>query len=466
MSKLESITAAQSFLTNNPAQGQKLTEYFYMTWEETEKKLKAAQGAYKNVAHKSSLEQRMVWVSNIHSALAAQKHEIAHLITLEMGKPVKESIAEVEKCMTLCEVFMDKCKSWLAPKAEGDLYKILRHPYGVSLGIMPWNFPYWQVFRYSIPALLSGNAVLLKHSEQVMGNAQMLEKIFQQSLPDKNLFQNLIIDHKTAEKVMQSPWVNIVSFTGSTKAGQKIAATCGASLKKCVLELGGNDAYVVAETADMGVAAKACAASRLVNNGQSCVAAKRFLIHQDVFEKFLSLFIAEFQKFAVGHPQEKQTDLGPLSAERFVEQLRTQCSELESLGFEKRFQATETVFIKDSKGSYFLPRIYVGKDSTRFFDQEIFGPVALCYSYSKWEQVEHFVMDSQYGLGCALFSQKQSEIERFQEVAEAGFIGINDSVKSSAVVPFGGFKQSGFGRELGEAGFLEFSQTKTVLLKS
>ena len=448
-----------SFWTIDPSTQKPLKEYPYQSWLEILPKLELSKRAFRSHGFGSLLEERKKWVLQIARSLLEKRDEIAHLMSLEMGKPLKESRGEVEKCALLCEVFAAHSDEWLKEQVISNQYKVVRHPYGVVLGIMPWNFPFWQVFRYAIPALLSGNSVLLKHSDQVAGSAQLLEKIFQQSLPNANLFQCLFVDHQVAEQVIQSSFINMVSFTGSTTAGARVAGLCGQTLKKCVIELGGNDAYVVAASADLKHAAKICAAGRLVNNGQSCVSAKRFLIHRLVFSSFLKLFQAEIAQFKLGAPLEQGTDLGPLSAKRFYEQIQMQCRDLESKGYQKVY---EHPGVKDSLGNYFAPRIYVGTSAADFYDEEIFGPVAVCYSYESWEEVEHFITGSQYGLGSAFFSQDQNEKDRFIRCSEAGFVSLNESVKSSPVAPFGGFKNSGFGRELGQAGFLEFTQTKTI----
>lgn len=458
---------AQTFSTINPATGLQLAEYCYLGWHEASLVLQKAEKAYRRNLASDVLSDRQGWVRQVARDLTQQKDEIANLITLEMGKPLKESRSEVEKCVALCEHFAVQSAEWLKPEPVSDQYQIIRHPYGVVLGIMPWNYPFWQVFRFAVPAILSGNAVLLKHADQVAGCAGLLEKIFQNALGDRDLFHALIVDHQVAEKVIQDPVVRMVSFTGSTAAGEKIASLCGAVAKKCVLELGGNDPYVVTETADVKLASRLCASARLVNNGQSCVSAKRFLIHQSVWSEFLSGLQTEFSQYVVGDPTDKATDLGPLAAQRFVKQLQEQCLNLEALGYQKIYEHDfdgEISLDLRQQGSdcFFAPRIYVGSENSTFYDEEIFGPVAVCYIYRDWHEVLHFVTTSQYGLGSALFSQNPQQISQFIHFSEAGFIAINDMVRSSPVVPFGGFKSSGHGRELGVVGFHEFTQTKTV----
>ncbi len=450
--------ASNAFWTLNPATDEQIAEYRYMDLSEAEAVLKKAEQAYRNNLSLRGASDRQGWLSQLAKNMTLQKDEIARLITLEMGKPLKESRSEIEKCITLCEYFALNAAEWLKPEDISSQYQIVRHPYGVVLGIMPWNFPFWQVFRFAVPALLSGNAVLLKQADQVTGCALLIEKIFQSAIVEKDLFQAMILSHQVAENVIQSPLVRMVSFTGSTVAGQKIASLCGAVSKKCVLELGGNDPYVVTESADLKKTAKLCAAARLVNNGQSCVSAKRFLIHESIWEEFLIHFKNEFAKFVLGDPLQLETDLGPLAAPRFVEQLQRQCMELQSLGYQKIYEHKHPIGLTH----FFAPQIYVGSECAKFYDDEIFGPVAICYPYQDWNQVLHFITSSQYGLGSALFTNNQSQIEEFIRFSESGFIGINDSVRSSPVVPFGGFKNSGFGRELGVVGFYEFTQTKTI----
>ncbi len=450
-----------SFWTENPSEEKRLKQYFYESLDEAQAKVEKAHQAFRKTAISTPLSERKKWIVKVSNALAQNREKLASLMTAEMGKPLKESLVEIDKCINLCEVFVDQCEEWLKSEIVNDQYRVVRHPYGVVLGIMPWNFPFWQVFRYSVPALLSGNSVLLKHSDQVAGCAGLLEEIFHGALSGSDLFQNLVVNHEIAEHIIQSPSVSMVSFTGSTAAGSRIASLCGASLKKCILELGGNDAYVVSQTADLVRSAKACAAARLVNNGQSCVAAKRFLVHETIISEFLQLMRKEFESYQMGSPQDPRTDLGPLSARRFQIQIEKQCRDLEAQGYEKVFQHQGFKTSGDG-GCFFPPRIYLGKNARQFYDEEIFGPVAVFYPYRTWNDVEHFATESQYGLGSALFSQDQGELARFVQFSESGFIGLNEPVRSSPSVPFGGFKKSGFGRELGRAGFLEFTQTKTV----
>ncbi|MFN8943489.1 MAG: aldehyde dehydrogenase family protein [Pseudobdellovibrionaceae bacterium] len=455
------------FITLNPATQKPVQKYSYLSWADAEKIVFVSDRCYRDFTLHSQVQTRCEWIANIGQKLSDRQKEFSERISLEMGKPIPEALAEITKCASLCQYFSKNAELWLQEQKVSDQYKIRRHPYGVVLGIMPWNYPFWQVFRFAIPALLSGNTVLLKHADQVSGCSQLLQELFQSCLPQKEIFQSLIVTHEVAEKIIQHPSVRMVSFTGSTKAGAKIASLCGASLKKCILELGGNDPYVITESADVLMAAKACAQGRLLNNGQSCVAAKRFLIHSKVFESFTKLFQNEFSKLEIGDPLKGNYDLGPLSEKRFVVDLESHCAELEKRGFKKMFQhpGFEHSGFQDAtvgQGNFFAPRIYQGNHSNEFYDEEIFGPIAICYVYDRWDEVLNFITASKYGLGSAIFSTDQTEIDNFIFSSEAGFVGVNTAVKSAVEVPFGGFKQSGFGRELGQIGFHEFTQTKTV----
>lgn len=458
------LKSSRTFETINPATEEVLSSYSYFSVEKNKEIIRLSAETQKKYWMKLSLVERVEKVLALAKDLRQNADQYAALITQEMGKPLAAAKAEVLKCVLLCEVQAQLARDWLktsSTQTENLRFEVRRQASGLSLGIMPWNFPFWQVFRFAVPALLGGNAVLLKHSEITMGSAFQLEKIFQQNLGE-NVFRLLIFPHEDLESLLEIKEISSVSFTGSTAAGKKIAASCGRFLKKTILELGGNDPYVVTPTARLEEAVQICARARLVNSGQSCVAGKRFFVHKTKILEFKKLLIKEVSQYKLGSPQERTTDLGPLAAKKFVFELEKQ---VENLLRNWSFQRVYAGEKQDLNGFYFPPQILVA-DQLSEFDEELFGPVFLVMSYETMDEVLDLCHRSQFGLGAGIFSQDSLEIERFCSEAPAGFVAVNDHVKSDPRFPFGGIKSSGYGREMGEYGFIELLNIKTVSFKT
>ena len=386
-------------------------------------------------------------------------------MTLEMGKAIKDSLAEVEKCAVAFDFFAENLSSLLSPESVKTAYAksaIVKDSIGPVLAVMPWNFPLWQVTRFAAPAVGIGNPILLKHADISAGTAEMIAEIFDHVSP--GLLYNFRIDHDQAAKVIEDRRCAAVTLTGSARAGREIAQTAGKFLKKTVLELGGSDAYVVFADADVDKAARICAQARMTNNGQSCVAAKRFIVHASVLARFMTGFEKTVRELGFGDPTNEKTANGSLAAKKFQTQLLEQCATIEKAGARKLFDlADDLKFNFADPGAFFPARAYlVTPDIEQVFTDEFFGPVALVLSFDHEAEAIEIANRSVYGLGGAVFSKNEVSAEAFARLMEAGFIAINDQVRSDPRLPFGGVKDSGYGRELSHYGFDEFCNIKTL----
>ena len=409
------------------------------------------------------IEERATFLSRTADILKNKKEFYAKLISDEMGKPVSQSAAEVLKCATVCEYYAQNAQNFL--KAEiiesGKLKaSISFQPLGIILGIMPWNFPFWQVFRFAVPAIMAGNAALLKHAPNVSMCALEIEKIFYEAGFPEDLFRTLIVSVDKVPGIIENSFIQGISITGGTIAGKKVAAKAGDCLKKTVLELGGSDPYIIMQDADLESASESCVAGRLLNAGQSCIAAKRFIVHQDIYKNFLEMFTEKMKQKTYGDPLENY-DLGPLARK----DLRDNIHELVSGSVLKGAKLLTGGKIPDMKG-YFYPPTVLAEVTTDMpvWREETFGPAAAVIKYSTDDEAVKLANDTEYGLGAAIFSRN---IEKAQKIAEnqinAGSCVINDFVKSDPRLPFGGIKESGYGRELSLFGIREFVNIKTIV---
>jgi succinate-semialdehyde dehydrogenase/glutarate-semialdehyde dehydrogenase len=380
-----------------------------------------------------------------------------------MGKPLKDSLAEVEKSATAFDYYAENLAVLVAAEPVKTAYaksEIVKDSMGPVLAVMPWNFPLWQVTRFAAPAVGIGNPILLKHSDLVAGTADLITQVFDSVAP--GLLFNLRIGHEEAAKVIADRRCVAVTLTGSAKAGREIAAVAGRELKKSVLELGGSDAYVVMKDADVEKAAKLCANARMVNNGQSCVAAKRFIVHSSVSDAFIKAFEKQVCALPMGDPSKPETVTGSLASKKFQEGLIKQCRELESHGAKKLFDLDEKHDYSQA-GAFFPARAYMVTANNEYaFTEEFFGPVALVMTFEKEDEALSLANKSIYGLGGAVFTADIEAGRKFARQMECGFVGINDQVKSDPHLPFGGVKDSGYGRELSQYGFHEFMNIKTL----
>jgi succinate-semialdehyde dehydrogenase/glutarate-semialdehyde dehydrogenase len=412
-----------------------------------------------------SLASRARLLRTVAAALRRKLDAHAHLITSEMGKPLAQARAEVEKCALVCEHYARNAADLLAdeqpPGAPRNGF-ITYRPLGVILAVMPWNFPYWQVFRAVVPALMAGNTVLLKHASNVCGCALAIESAFQEAGLPAGVFQTLLIHSDRVPALIDHPQVQAVTLTGSTAAGRQVAALAGAALKKCVLELGGSDPYVILADADLDLAAEVCARSRLINSGQSCIAAKRFIVVEEVRAAFEHRFVARMAARKVGPPADPGTDIGPLARVDLREELHAQVRKSLRRGARLLLGGQPL----PGPGWFYAPTVLADvKPGMPAGDEELFGPVAAVIPVRDEAAALATANRSSYGLGAAVFTRDRRRGRRLAvEELESGLAFVNDFVRSDPSLPFGGVKQSGFGRELGPFGLREFVNIKTVVV--
>ena len=411
---------------------------------------------------RTDFASRETLMKNAARLLLKNINEYAGAITSEMGKPIKESRAEIEKCAWVCEYYAENAASFLREElvdTDADKSFVRYEPLGTILGIMPWNFPFWQVFRFAVPTLMAGNTVLLKHASNVQICAKHIEDIFNQSGFPEAVFTNLVVGSGRVEKIIRHDCVKAVSLTGSEYAGQKVAETAGNEIKKSLLELGGSNAFVVLEDADIEKAVETGIKARMMNGGQSCIAAKRFIIHKKVIGRFIGLFCEGLQRLKQGDPSVETTDIGPLvnvqQAEAVEQQVR------KSVGMGAKLIAGGT---RDK--AFFAPTLIADvKPGMPLFDEEVFGPVAPVILFSDTEEAIRLANMTKFGLGVSLFTSNLKKAAELVSEFDDGAVFINSLVKSDPRLPFGGTKRSGFGRELALQGIREFVNVKTVYIK-
>lgn len=449
----------------NPVNQKVLKKYSEHSDAQVQEKIINSGEAFKEW-RQTSFKEREFLLMNIASNLKKNIDKYSEIMTLEMGKPIKESRAEVEKCAWLCDYYTENGHSFLQTKEiKTDASKsfVSFQPLGVILAVMPWNFPFWQVFRFAIPTLFAGNTGLLKHSSNVSGCALMIENIFRESGFPKHVFQTLLVGSERVSAIIESPIIKAVTLTGSTPAGKVVASKSGEMLKKTVLELGGSDPYVILEDADLEKTAEICTISRLINAGQSCIAAKRFIVVKSILKKFEELLSKEMSKVLMDDPFKEETDIGPMARIDLREELHDQVIKSEKLGAKIILGGK----IPKLKGAFYPQTILTNvKTGMPAFDEELFGPVAAIVPAKDEIEAIELANNSVFGLGAAVFT---SDFNRGEQIAEfeleAGSCFVNDFVKSDPRLPFGGIKQSGYGRELSDFGIREFVNIKTVYIK-
>ena len=405
-------------------------------------------------------------MKNAALILRSRKEELARLMALEMGKPLKGGIAEIEKCAECCEFYAENAAEFLKDEIiNSDASKsfITFQPIGVILAIMPWNFPFWQVFRFLAPTLMAGNCGILKHASNVFGCAIEIENIIEAAGFPENVFRTLLIPGSEVDKVIENKLIMAVTLTGSTAAGKKVAEKAGSLIKKTVLELGGSDAYLILQDADLELAAETCVNSRIINSGQSCIAAKRFVVVETVLEEFTSLFLKKMESKVMGNPLDELTEIGPQARIDLRNELHQQVKESINMGAKCLLGA----FIPEGNNALYPPTVLTDvKKGMPAYDQELFGPVAAIISAKDEDHAIQIANDSVFGLGAAIFSR---DIARAEKIAatdiQAGSCFVNTLVKSDSRLPFGGIRQSGYGRELSHYGIKEFVNIKTVFVK-
>lgn len=453
-----------TFHTINPATEEIIREYTYASDEELSQQIDAAQATWLGWKKTSYAERAKLFIQ-LAQNLISQKESLGKLITTEMGKPLAQSISEIEKCAWVCEYYAEKAEGFLKDQTIATDAKesyIHFNPIGIVLAIMPWNFPFWQVFRFAAPSLMAGNVGLLRHSSNTIGCALKMQELFEEAGFPKYTFSTLRAHTEQVEQIIANPKIQAVTFTGSTSVGRTIGEVAGRNLKKSVLELGGSDAYVILDDADLEYAAKTCVSGRLLNTGQSCIAAKRFIVTEKNAAKFTALVKAELDQKTYGNPL-NENDLGSMAKK----ELRNELHEQVKKSIEAGAKCPAGGVIPESKG-YFYPAtllVDVSKDMPAY-NEELFGPVAVIITAKDEQEAIKIANDTSYGLGSGVFT---SDEERGKEIAEneleAGSAFINTFVKSDPRLPFGGIKESGYGRELSLFGIHEFVNIKTVYLK-
>lgn len=451
--------------TVNPFNGKVIKTYERTTISETKviiSKLHESYLSWKNV----SFNERSLFLQKISDILREEKEECAQLMAIEMGKPISQGRAEIDKCARACEYFAKNGQRFLQPEIiETNAKKsfVSFQPIGIILAIMPWNFPFWQVFRCAAPSLMAGNTILLKHAQNVSGCSIKIESIFKRASTHENIFRNIIIGHESIPNIINDPLISAVSLTGGTQSGRAVAGVAGNALKKCILELGGNDPYIILEDADIESAAKICADARIQNSGQSCIAAKRFIVVEKIKKQFIDSFVGHMSNFKVGDPLDPSTEIGPLARFDLRNELHKQVTETLSMGATKLLGG----IIPQSTGAFYPPTVLTNiSPSSPAATEELFGPVASIFAAKDSIEAISIANRSKYGLGSAIFT---SDIKRAEHIAEheldAGICFINSNVFSDPRLPFGGVKESGYGRELSQYGIKEFVNVKTILLK-
>lgn len=406
--------------------------------------------------------ERSAKMLNAAKVLREDKERYGRNITLEMGKTLKESIAEVEKCAWACEFYATHAATFLAEEVihtDASKSYVRYDPLGVILAVMPWNFPFWQVFRFAAPALMAGNVCLLKHASNVFRCALHIEEVFAKAGFPEGAFQALLIDSDQVAEVIDHPHVKAVTLTGSEKAGASVAARAGKNIKKTVLELGGSNAFVVLPDADLREAVEVGVRARMQNAGQSCIAAKRFILSSAIADDFLKAFQEEVAALQVGDPLDDNVDMGPLAKKDLADQLEDQVNKSVAAGAEVLCGAKR-------KNNIYLPTILTGvRPGMPAFDEELFGPVAAVTIAGSDDEALTLANTSNFGLGLSVFTQSEARAEPFIRFSDDGAVFINGLVKSDPRLPFGGTKRSGYGRELSSHGIREFVNVKTVWMR-
>ena len=445
----------------NPVTGETLQTFQPLTPAELEAKLQCAADAYRR-HRRTAFADRARMMLAAAGILESEKERFGRLMVTEMGKPLQAAIDEAVKSASGCRYYAEHAEAFMAEEvvetsARRSLVKY--QPIGPVLAVMPWNFPFWQVFRFAAPALMAGNVGLLKHASNVPRCALAIEEIFRRAGFAEGVFQTLLIETDRVRGVIEDPRVAAVTLTGSTGAGSQVASAAGKVIKKTVLELGGSDPFIVMPGADLELAVKTAVKARVINNGQSCIAAKRFIVHQAVYDEFERKFVAGMEALVVGDPMDRATEVGPLATEGQVRTIDEQVRRTVAAGARVLTGGRRL----DRPGWYYAPTALAGvtEDSPAYRD-EVFGPVAMLFKVGGIEEAIRVANDVPFGLGASAWTRDPAEVERFVEEIEAGMVFINAMVASDPRVPFGGVKESGYGRELGPFGIREFLNTKTV----
>ncbi|WP_407430695.1 NAD-dependent succinate-semialdehyde dehydrogenase [Arcticibacter sp.] len=446
----------------NPLTGDLIKEYETLSSSEVSAKLERSERAF--LSWKSlSYEERGAYLRRVSEVLEFRRRQLAGLMAEEMGKPVKAGMAEIDKCALVCSYYAEHAGQFLKQEqvnTDASESYITFQPLGVILAVMPWNFPFWQSFRFLAPGLMAGNTAVLKHASNVPGCALAIEEVLREAGLPADVFQTLLVGSSEVEEIIKNPIIKAVTLTGSTGAGMKVAGQAASLLKKAVLELGGSDPYIVLEDADIDLAASKCAESRLINTGQSCIAAKRFIVVEQVAGRFIESFKEKMAARKPGDPMDEQTEIGPMATVNLRDELHEQVQKSIKAGAKCILGGN----IEKGPHAFYPPTILINvKEGMPAYDEEMFGPVASVIVVKDEAEAISVANSTVFGLGSAVFTQ---DLQRASKIAEsmidAGCCFINDYVRSIPELPFGGIKQSGYGRELGVYGIKEFVNVKTI----
>lgn len=448
--------------TKNPATGEDLSTYEELTEEQIDSKITLANRAFESW-RETSLDERKKLMSKVGMLLRERKKEYAELMTKEMGKPIKQSYEEIEKCAWTADYYVQAIESILSPDKITDIDEgealITFEPIGIVLAVMPWNFPFWQVLRFAIPGLLAGNVGLLKHASSVQGCAQELEKLFLDAGFTQGVFTNLCISSSQVESVIRDASVKAVTLTGSENAGKAVAQQAASEIKKTVLELGGSDPFIVLKDADIDLVAEQAVRARLRNAGQTCTAAKRFIVVKEVYDEFISKYKTHFEKIVVGDPMDEATEVGPLSSEQGLADIERQVKQSIELGAVVEIGGEQI----NRGGFYFAPTILSNvQKGMPVYEEETFGPVAAVIKADDESDAIRIANDTRFGLGATIWSKDVDHAKELVKQIDAGNVYINKTMTSDGRLPFGGVKKSGYGRELSYYGPREFMNVKSM----
>ena len=445
----------------NPATGETLREFSALTSQQIEQKLQLAASTFRTY-RRTSFADRSRMMIRAAEILESEKHEFGRMMTTEMGKPVKSAIGEAEKCAWVCRYYAENAERHLADQIVETTAKksyVRFQPLGPILAVMPWNFPFWQVFRFAAPALMAGNVGLLKHSSNVPQSALAIEEIFRRAGFPEGAFQTLLIGSDAVEGILNDARVMAATLTGSEPAGRSVASIAGKQIKKTVLELGGSDPFIVMPSADFDTAVTTAVKARTINNGQSCIAAKRFIVADEIYNHFEERFVSEMKALRVGDPMDESTDIGPLATPQILDDLVVQVQKAVTAGARVLTGGRKL----DRPGNFYEPTVLVDiVPASAVSCEEIFGPVAMLFRAYDIDDAIHMANSTPFGLGSSVWTNDANEQARFIEEIEAGCVFVNGMVASDPRLPFGGVKHSGYGRELAEFGIREFVNIKSV----
>ena len=436
--------------------------YDSFSFAECESKIEKSRAAFSGWSS-LSVEERTKYFSRAGEVLRQNINVYAEIITKEMGKPIRQSRGEIEKCAWLCDYYAENAAGFLKDEivdTGAEKSYVTFEPLGVIFGIMPWNFPFWQVFRFAVPAMCAGNVCVLKHASNVPRSALEIEKVFIEAGFPESVFSSLLIDSKTAMEIIEEEMVDGVSLTGSIGAGSEIGELAGGLIKPVVLELGGSDPFIVLEDADIERAAQVAVESRFLNTGQSCIAAKRFIVIEDVVVDFIEAFELEMQELKIGDPMDEETDIGPVAKKEFIDSLERVLRDAKKKGAEPHIYGEE-----QNKGFFFRPTLIpAASTDMKVCNVEVFGPIAPVIMAKDEDEAVKIANSTEFGLGAEIWSKDLERAQRLAKRIKSGFVAINGMVKSDPRLPFGGIKKSGVGRELSHYGLKEFVNIKTVVV--